>query len=305
MFDPDYDLFVQIVAAGSISAAARARGASVASLSKRLARLEDRLGVRLVHRTTRRLALTAAGQDLHDTLLPLRASLEAAEDRIAGRHTLVSGALRITAPTSFGRMHVVPCLPAFLARYPKIDLAIDLSDEFVDLLDGTHDLAIRIGARIGAGLVGHRLATSTRLLCAAPDYLARFGEPATLADLGEHRLLATESQLPWHLDGPEGTVIQHGTSHIRTNSSEVVRELALGGCGIALRSLWDVAQALESGALQRVLPAYQGSQDVGIFVVHAPAPAVPARLRALIDHLSSHLAETNLTLARAPSPRAA
>jgi DNA-binding transcriptional LysR family regulator len=292
MFDPDYDLFVQIVEAGSISAAARARGQSVASLSKRLARLEQRLGVRLVHRTTRRLALTVAGKDLHDTLLPLRAALAAAEDRVAGRHALVSGPLRMTAPTSFGRMHVVPCLPAFLARYPDVDLAIDLSDEFADLLDGRHDLAIRIGARIGAGLVGHRLGTSRRVLCAAPGYLATFGEPASLADLARHRLLATDSQLPWHLDGPEGTVVQNGQSHIRTNSSEVVRELALGGCGIALRSLWDVADALAAGALARVLPHYQGSQDVGIFAVHAPAPAIPARVRALVDHLAAHLADT-------------
>jgi DNA-binding transcriptional LysR family regulator len=292
MFDPDYDLFVQIVEAGSISAAARARGQSVASLSKRLARLEQRLGVRLVHRTTRRLALTAAGKDMHDTLLPLRAALAAAEDRVAGRHALVSGPLRMTAPTSFGRMHVVPCLPAFLARYPDVDLAIDLSDEFADLLDGRHDLAIRIGARIGAGLVGHRLGTSRRVLCAAPGYLATFGEPASLADLARHRLLATDSQLPWHLDGPEGTVVQNGQSHIRTNSSEVVRELALGGCGIALRSLWDVADALAAGALARVLPHYQGSQDVGIFAVHAPAPAIPARVRALVDHLAAHLADT-------------
>lgn len=294
MFDPDYDIFVQIVEAGSISAAARGHAHSVASLSKRLARLEQRLGVRLVHRTTRRLALTTAGEDLLETLLPLRASLSAAEDRIGGRHILVSGPLRVTAPTSFGRMHVVPCLPAFLATYPDVELAIDLSDEFADLLDGRHDLAIRIGAQVGAGLVGHRLGTSSRVLCASPAYLHAFGEPATLADLVSHRLLATEGQLPWQLDGPQGTVMQSGPSHVRTNSSEVVRELAIGGCGIALRSLWDVGDALASGALKRVLPDYQGSQDVGIFAVHAPLPAIPARIRALIDHLALHLRDSGL-----------
>ncbi|MDF8334614.1 LysR family transcriptional regulator [Novosphingobium cyanobacteriorum] len=289
MFDPDYDLFLAIVEAGSISAAARLRSLTTPALSKRLARLEDRIGVRLIHRTTRRLALTPAGQDLHDALLPLRATLAATEDRIAGRGDRLAGPLRLTAPTSFGRMHVVPHLPGFLARYPQIDLAIDLSDEFVDLLDGRHDLAIRIGARIGAGLFGHRLGTSRRVLCAAPAYLATFGEPQSLADLARHRLLATESQLPWQLDGPEGTVIHHGQSHIRTNSSEVVRELALGGCGIALRSLWDVGDALQGGALRRVLPTYEGSQDVGIFAVHAAAPSVPSRVRAVIDHLCSRM----------------
>ncbi len=289
MFDPDYDLFLAIVEAGSISAAARGLGASTAALSKRLARLEERLSVRLVHRTTRRLALTPAGQDLHDALLPLRSTLKAAEERVSGRHAHVRGPLRLTAPTSFGRMHVVPHVPTFLAAHPDVRLQLDLSDEFADLLDGTCDLAIRIGARIGAGLVGHRLGTSHRVLCAAPAYLAQFGTPETLADLKHHRLLATTSQLPWQLDGPEGTVTHPGQSHVRTNSSEVVRELALGACGIALRSLWDVHEALASGSLARVLPLYQGSQDVGIYAVHAPTPALPARIEAFIAHLGTHL----------------
>ncbi|AOH82608.1 LysR family transcriptional regulator [Sphingomonas panacis] len=289
MFDPDYDLFLDIVEAGSISAAARRRGMSTAALSKRLARLEDRLSARLVNRTTRRLALAPAGQYLRDALLPMRATLQAAEDRISGRHALVSGPLTITAPTSFGRMHVVSCLPAFLAEHPDVRISLDLSDEFADLLDGSCDLAIRIGARIGTGLVGHRLGTSRRVLCAAPTYLAAFGEPQTLQDLRHHRLLATTAQLPWQLDGPEGTITHHGQSFVQTNSSEVVRELALGGCGIALRSLWDVGEDLRQGALLRALPQYQGSQEVGIYAVHAPTPAIPARVTAFISSLAQHL----------------
>lgn len=290
MFDPDYGHFLDIVEAGSISAAARAKGVSTAALSKRLVRLEERLAVRLLHRTTRRLALTPAGEDLHATLLPVRAALSAAEERLSGKHELVKGLLRLTAPTSFGRMHLVPALPIFLQQFPDIDLQIDLTDEFVDLFDGTCDLAIRIGAQIGAGLVGRRLGTSHRVLCAAPAYLDEFGEPATLADLRHHRILATSAQLPWQLDGPGGTTQYNGQSHVLTNSSEVVRELALGGCGIALRSLWDVSEALQNGKLRRVLSSYQGSQDVGIYAVHAPMPTVPARLNRMIDHLMQHFA---------------
>lgn len=289
MFDPDYDLFLDIVKAGSISAAARARGMSTAAASKRLARLEDRLSARLVNRTTRRLALSPPGQHLHDALSPMRASLQAAEERISGRHALVRGKLVITAPTSFGRMHVVQCLPAFLTDNPDVQISLDLSDEFADLLDGTCDLAIRIGARIGTGLVGHRLGTSRRVLCAAPSYFSAFGRPQTLQDLKQHRLLATTAQLPWQLDGPEGTMDFHGQSVVQTNSSEVVRELALGGCGIALRSLWDVSEELRQGALLRVLPQYQGSHDVGIYAAHAPTPAVPARLTVFIASLALHL----------------
>lgn len=294
MFDPDYDLFLAIVEAGSISAAARSRHMSTPALSKRLARLEERLSARLIHRTTRRLALTPAGRDLHDALLPLRAALQVAEDRVSGRNALLTGPLRITAPTSFGRMHIVPHLSTFMARHPDIVLSIDLSDSFADLLDGSCDVAIRIGARIAPGLVAHRLGSSHRVLCAAPAYLARSGEPQTLADLRGHRLLATDSQLPWQLDGPEGTVMLQGQSHVRTNSSEAVRELAIGGCGIALRSLWDVGDVLARGELRRILPAYRGSQDVGIFAVHAPMPAIPARIEALVRHLTEHLDRQSL-----------
>lgn len=283
MFDPDYDLLLDILEAQSISAAARRRGLSTPAVSKRLVRLEQRLGTRLLNRTTRRLVLTDAGKELVEVLAPLRATLAAAEGRLAGRHGQVRGPLRITAPTSFGRMHVVPALPAFLAAHPDVALSIDLSDEFVDLLDGRHDVAIRIAARVGAGLVGHRLGTSRRVLCAAPAYLAAQGEPRVLAELAHHRLLATDRQLPWQLDGPDGPATQHGQSFVRTNSSEVVRELAIGGCGIALRSLWDVAPALADGSLRRVLPAYAGSEEVGVFAVHAADP--PARVTALVTHL--------------------
>ncbi|MEP7221790.1 MAG: LysR substrate-binding domain-containing protein [Novosphingobium sp.] len=291
MFDPDYDMFLEVVAAGSISAAARARGASVASISKRLSRLEQRLGVRLAHRTTRRLSLTAAGSELADTLLPMRATLGAVEERLAGRGSDLSGPLSLTAPTSYGRMHVLPCLPGFLADYPEVELKVDLSDQYLDLLSGTYDLAIRIAAQIGPGLTGHRLATSSRVLCAASSYIDTFGAPESLGDLARHRLLAAEGQLPWHLDGPDGQIVCQGTSHVRTNSSEVVRELAIGGCGIALRSLWDVDGELANGSLRRVLPQFQGSQNVGIYAVHPATPNVPARVQALIEHLRRNLTD--------------
>jgi len=156
-----------------------------------------------------------------------------------------------------GALHILPCLPDFLAAHPKVELTIDLSDQYVDMLDGRYDIAIRIGTRIGPGLSGHRL-------------------------------LAAEGQLPWQLSGPDGTVLHSGKSYVHTNSSEVVRELAIGGCGIALRSLWDVADQLGKGTLRRVLPQYHGSQDVGIFAVHASAPVIPTHLQALVDHLAAH-----------------
>ncbi|WP_226017412.1 LysR family transcriptional regulator [Novosphingobium sp. FKTRR1] len=291
MLDPDYEVFVGIVAAGSISAAARALHLSPASLSKRLARLEERLGVRLLNRTTRRMTLTSEGISFHADLQAILHAIEAAEQSITGRQEAIGGPLRITAPTSFGRMHLAPCLADFLTLYPQIELDIELSDGFVDLLEGRFDLALRITRKIGNGLCAHRLADNRRVLCAAPAYLAQAGTPLSLSALRRHRLLAAEGQLPWPLLGPDGAVSLNGQSAVRTNSSEVVRELALGGAGIALRSLWDVAPALASGDLVRVLPDWQGSADVGIFLVHAPTPRLAANTRAFIGFCQQRFAD--------------
>ena len=241
MMDPDHELFVTIVDEGGLAAAGRRLHISPAMMSKRLARLEERLGTRLVHRTTRRLALTPAGERLHADLRGILSALDEAERRVSGTSALIAGPLRITAPTSFGRMHIAPWLPRFLDDHPRVDLDINLSDDFTDLIDTRADLAIRITADPGPGLAARRLATNRRILCAAPAYLDRHGTPGTLADLKSHRLLAADGQMPWRLVGPKGPVTVEGRSHVRTNSSEVVRELALAGGGVALRSLWDTA----------------------------------------------------------------
>ncbi|GGC59901.1 LysR family transcriptional regulator [Chelatococcus reniformis] len=283
--DPDYELFAEVVVSGSLSAAGRRLRISPAMVSKRLARLERRLATQLVHRTTRRLVLTDAGQVFHADVLAILAAIRAAEARIAGQEGALAGGLRVTAPTSFGRLHIAPYLLTFLEQHPKVDLELDLSDGFVDLLTEKIDVAIRIAPTIEASLVAHRLGTSRRVLCAAPSYLAERGAPTRLADLARHHLLAATGQLPWRLDGPDGPALLAGESRVRTNSSEVVRELALAGAGIALRSLWDVSRDIAAGRLDRILPAYEGSVDVGIYAVHPRGPLVPASVSAFVGHL--------------------
>lgn len=295
VFDPDYGIFSAIVAAGSISAAARSHGLSTAAMSKRLARLEQRIGVRLINRTTRHLYLTPAGKELLETLLPIEAALKQAEERIAGKLGSVAGPLRISAPTAFGRLHVIPAIPSFLAEFPDVELEIELSDGFVDLLDGKVDLAIRIGARIASGLIARRLGGSSRVLCAAPAYLAVHGQPINLNDLKHHQLLAADGQLPWNLDGPDGPIKFAGKSLIKTNSSEAIRQLACQGCGIALRSLWEVAEDLDSGALVQVLPAYRGSGDVAINAVRAAGLPASATIDAFLSHLAASLPTSVVT----------
>lgn len=285
--DPDYELFAEVVEGGSLSAAARRLRISPAMVSKRLARLEARLGARLVHRTTRRLSLTHAGQLFHDDVVAILAAIRAAEARISGGEAATAGSLRLSAPTSFGRLHIAPHLKGFLDAHPRIDVQLDLSDDFIDLIADRIDLAIRIAPSIGPGLAGHRLATSPRLLCAAPAYLRDHGMPAAIDDLGRHRLLAATGQLPWRLQGPDGPVLVDGQSYVRTNSSEVVRELALAGVGIALRSLWDVGRDIDAGRLRPIMRDHEGSSDVGIYAVHPRAPMVPGAVSAFIAYLKA------------------
>lgn len=286
--DADYSLFRTIVESGSLSAAARVVGLSPAMVSKRLARLEARLGANLIHRTTRRLAPTEAGAHFYDDVVAILDAAKAAEARVAGQSGEPGGPLRLSAPTSFGRLHVAPHLKGFLDHFPTVDLEINLSDEIIDLIATKTDLAIRIAPDVGAGVTAERLTTSRRILCAAPAYLEAHGRPKSIAQLGQHRLLAAQGQLPWRLSGPDGrSITVEGVSHVRTNSSEVVREMAIAGIGIALRSLWDVSGDLAEGRLVQLLPQYEGSSSVGIYAVSPGMQKRSPGATALTDYLKA------------------
>lgn len=282
---PDYALFVAVVDAGSLSAAARALRLSPAMVSKRLSRLEQRLGSQLIRRTTRRLTLTEVGESFYERVVAILAAARDAEAMVAGRASTPAGRLRISAPTSFGRMHLAPRLCEFLDAHPAIQLELDLTDSFVDLFAERIDVAVRIAAPPDGSLSAVRLAANRRVLCAAPRYIERWGEPRGLADLRRHRLLAATGQLPWKLEGPQGACTVEGESHVRTNSSEVVRELTLSGAGIALRSTWDVAQDLRAGRLVRILTRYEGASNIGVYAVRPRSEFVAPNVRAFIGFL--------------------
>jgi DNA-binding transcriptional LysR family regulator len=283
--DREYELYARVIETGSLAAAGRSLNLSPAMVSKRIAALEERLGARLLHRTTRKLATTEAGQRFYERVSEILAASREAESLVTGAAGEPTGRLKLTAPTSFGRLHVAPHLKAFLDRWPRLEIELDLSDGYVDLLGERIDLAIRIAPGVETGLTGHRLAPNRRLLCASPAYLKQHGAPARVQDLRRHRLLAAEGQLPWRLHSKNGTLLIQGDSAVRTNSSEVVRELAIAGLGIALRSTWDVGNELRSGVLQVVLPDHPGAADVNIFAVHPVTNFVPPGVRAFIDHL--------------------
>ena len=291
--DPDYLLFARAVEAGSLSAAGRILNISPAMMSKRLSRLEARLGVRLIHRTTRRLALTEEGASLHRDLVAILDAIQQAEQRVTNRHRTASGPLRISAPTSFGRLHVAPHVARFLDLHPRVDLQLNLTDAYEDLLTERIDVAIRITSDIPAHLEGHVLAANRRILCASPAYLAAHGTPGKIADLAHHRLLAADGQLPWRLVNGRARKLVDGQSHVRTNSSEIVRELALTGVGIALRSLWDVGDLIAQGSLVRLLDSWEGPADLAVHAVHPRAAGRPAAVDAFIAFLRESFSDAS------------
>ena len=284
---PDMEIFARVVGAGSMSAAGREMGLSPAVVSKRLRRLEDRLGTRLLQRTTRQLALTEAGQGYYKRVVAILASVEEAEAFVTRRSAIARGTLKVSAPTSFGRMHIAPHLAAFLADNPDLSVNLDLSDELIDIVGEGYDLAIRIAELEDSSLVARRLAPVHRILCAAPEYLKRAGAPVSVEDLqANHACLATTQQDVWRLSGPQGTEMLRTGGPIRTNSSEVVREALLAGLGVALRSTWDIGPELREGKLRIVLPHYRASKNVGLHAVYPSRRFLSAKVRVFIDFLA-------------------
>lgn len=283
--DPDLALFVRVADAGSLSAAARKLNLSPATVSKRIARLEQRLGIRLLHRTTRRMRLTPKAERFCRDVRGILIAIEEAEARVRDRADVPAGLLRVTAPTSFGRLHIAPHLLPFIRAHPQVELELDLSDGFTDLAEGGYDLAIRITGSLEPGMDTDRLADSRRVLCAAPSYLEAVAAPVSADDLSDHHLLWAHGQMPWRLTGPNGPISVERPSRVQTNSSEVVRELAIAGAGIALRSLWDVGCDLAEGRLIRVLPGYWGTADVGIFAISPHTAPRSVAAKAFVEHL--------------------
>lgn len=281
----DLDVFAHVVTAKSMSAAGRELKLSPAVISKRIRRLEERLGVRLLQRTTRQLSLTEAGQGFYERVVSILASIEDAEAWVASGSGQARGTLRVSAPTSFGRLHIAPHLKPFLDSNPMVTVDLILTDSFVDIIGEGFDLAVRIADLQDSSLVAKRLAPNHRLLCATPDYIAARGLPRNIEDLSQHTLIAHNAD-QWRLDGPSGTVGVNVTGPLRTNSSEVVREALLAGVGIALRSTWDVGPELKSGQLVHVLPEYSGGKRVAVYGVYPSRRHMEQKVRVFVDYLA-------------------
>ena len=287
----DFDdilVFTRVVELESYTKAARRLGISKSMVSRRVARLEGKLGTRLLVRSTRGLTPTEAGRAFAERAGRALAELEEAEAAVSEGEKEPSGALRIAAPLSFGILHLGPALAEFAQQYSRIAIDVAFSDRFVDLVEDGFDAAIRIGVLKDSSLVGRKLSPIRALLAASPDYLTRHGRPQTPRDLLQHRCLsysgiAAEEQWRFRAGGRWFAIKPAGT--FRADNGEVLREAAVAGLGITALPSFILSPALESGALTPVLTDF-ALPERGLYVLRHGGPP-PLRLRLLIDFLAA------------------
>ncbi len=278
-------LFVRVAALHNISQAGSELGLSAAVASAQLNKLEQSLGVRLLHRSTRRVALTDEGKAFLPHAEDVLASVEAAQEVIGGAGSEPAGTLRIAASASFGRMHLIPALAAFNLRYPKINVDLRLSDTIVDLIEGGFDMAIRIAALPDSTLVARKLATDKRILFASPDYLARHGTPQSLEQLKEHNCITLAGLDLWAFDSSEGIKTVKVQGSLRIDNGEAVRDACVAGMGLAISSTWCAYHHVLRGELVPILTAFPLQERTAIWSVRPNARMMPHRVRVFIDFL--------------------
>ncbi len=284
------EVFVRVVQAGSFSEAARNLNLTPSAVSKQVSRLEDRLGARLINRTTRRLGLTEEGSAFYERAQRILADVEEAEQAVSHLHGAPRGTLKLNAPVVFGHAHIAPLLPGYLAQYPEMRVDLSTNDRYVDLLEEGLDLVIRIGELSDSSLIARKLATTSRLVVANESYFKRHGVPNKPKDLAEHNCLVflyRATRNVWQFDGPEGPETVEVKGDVETNSIEVILELLLAGHGVALMPTWLVGEYLRKRELTQVLTDY-AAPDAQIFAVYPPGRHLSPKVRSFVDYLVQH-----------------
>jgi DNA-binding transcriptional LysR family regulator len=283
----DLRSFAEVVESGGFTRAARRLGVSKSVISRRIARLEDELGSRLLSRTTRGLSPTEAGLELKARSERILTELEEAREAVASQGSEVVGRLRLSAPLSFGVLHIAPVLTEIARKHPRLEMDVAYSDRIVDVVGEGFDAAIRIGALKDSSLVARRLAPVRGVVVASPDYLARNGRPRTPRDLtGQQCLIYTgSSTLDWVFRSGKRTIAVRPEGRLRTDNGEVMRQWAIEGLGIAALPSFLASDALAEGKLEAILRDYQ-MPEAAIYVVRPPGAYVPGKVRVLIDTLA-------------------
>jgi len=282
----DLRSFVEVVESGGFSRAARRLGVSKSMVSRRVGRLEDELGSRLLSRTTRGLSPTEAGLELKARSERILAELEEAREAVASQGSEVVGRLRLSAPLSFGVRYIAPVLAQIACKHPRLEIDVSYTDRIVDVVGEGLDAAVRIGALRDSSLIARRLAPVRAVIVASPDYLARNEHPRTPSDLTRHQCLiyTGSSVLDWVFRSDKSTISVRPEGRLRTDSGEVIQQWAIEGLGIAAMPSFLVSDALSEGKLEHILRDYY-LPEVAIHIVRPPGAYVPGKVRVLIDTL--------------------
>ncbi len=292
----DLRLFCVVVRNRSFAETARELGISKAVVSKRIALLEAAMQERLFHRTTRNVSLTAQGEIVHQWAQRILEDVDLMGEAISREKAAPSGLLRICSSTGFGRSRLAPALSALARQYPQLEIQVELFDRPVDLVDEGFQLDIRVGQVREGNVIKRRIARNRRVLCAAPAYLERFGQPLSLEDLKAHHCIAIRERDQdfgrWELDGPEGRVAIRVSGPLSANNGEIVRQWAIDGHGIILRSTWDIGREIEAGLLVPVLPRYYQQADV--WAVYPSRLSVSAKVKVCVEFLEEWFERTGM-----------
>lgn len=285
-------LFVRVASTQNISVAGKALDLSPAVASAHINKLEGALGVRLIHRTTRKVSLTEEGIVFLPHAEDVLDSVEAARASIGAGSSSPSGIIRIAAPASFGRMHLLPALNGFFERYPDLTVDLKLSDTIIDLVEGGFDIAIRNSALKDSSLIAKKLARDSRILCASPDYLATYGEPNSPEDLKNHQCITLMGLDNWLFNTVNGQLKVKVKGCFRTDNGEAIRDACVNGLGITINSSWSAYQQLNSGKLVQVLKDFPLVSNTDIWAVYPSSRLLAPKVRAFIDYFSSYFGKT-------------
>ncbi|HJW02254.1 MAG TPA: LysR family transcriptional regulator, partial [Azospira sp.] len=292
----DLRLFCVVVRNRSFAETARELGISKAVVSKRIALLEDAVQERLFHRTTRNVSLTAQGEIVHQWAQRILEDVDLMGEAISREKAAPSGLLRICSSTGFGRSRLAPALSEMARQFPQLEIQVELLDRPVDLVDEGFQLDIRIGQVREGNVIKRRIARNRRVLCAAPAYLERFGVPRCLEDLKAHRCIPIRERDQdfgrWELEGPDGLAAIKVSGPLSANNGEIVRQWAIDGHGIILRSTWDISREIEAGTLVPVLPQY--FQPADVWAVYPSRLSVSAKLKVCVEFLEQWFAQTGM-----------
>jgi LysR family transcriptional activator of dmlA len=285
---PDLTFFVLLARLGSMSATARELGITPPAVTKRLMLMEQRLGVRLVNRTTRRISLTSEGEIYLAHATHIIGSIREMEESVSSSRAAPKGLLRVNATPGFGRTRIAPLVSQFAHAHPEVEVQLQLTDRPISLVEEAYDLAIRFGELPDSRLSARKLMSNRRFLCASPAYLKKAGEPQTPAELHRHRCILHRQNDDvygtWRLQKGSKAELVKVTGAVSSNDGDVVLNWALEGHGIVQRSEWDVGRYLASGRLKEVMPAYT-LPSAHLHVYYLSRRNLPAKVRAFIDFL--------------------